>query len=1682
MSARPFADAVAEYALAGWPCILPVPLKKSPPPEGFTGAEGRDTTPEDLVGWIATHAGHSIALRMPDGVIGIDVDAYAKGQIVKHGDRTLTELEERLGRLPATWSSTARGQDSPSRIRFFRVPVQRYVTRFPDIEIIQRHHRYAVVWPSPHPEAADIYRWYGPDGQVSEQPPKPDELPELTEAWIAALTEGATEAGPAAAAAELGQALLDQLVADDRPACAEITSAALLAVDELATADAGSRHDTAIARTHQLVQLAAAGHPGLAAVLPTLTDKWAELTAGEGRDDEWMRMLLTSARKAVTAVGPRQIANDPCLLIGAFNVPAPGPADDRPEDPEHPNEPLPEPLGAAHVVHPLAFIGPHLFDPRGSLDQPLAESVLERVGPAYRYAYDSGGWLLRGDVKWEALPADQAEGIVSLLAVLMPRGNPDAEKGSEPREQADRRRKFMSGGTSSGISKKIRAAVAGGFHPCSLKVTDLDREPWLLWAGGMPYDLRGCAVGPTFAQIDPATPHLHSAGVAPELRPTPLWDAFTAAVWPDPELRAWALRVLSIAFTGYADRAMPILIGDQGRGKTQVIALLMSVLGSYAHAADPRLLGGADKAHASIVYALMGRRLSFIDEGPRDSRAGKESLKQLTGGGDLTGNQMNRNPVTFTPTHTLVLTSNDEPHLVDPAVRNRVRLIPCEGDPDEVRHTRAAIGYTGAAAWRLEAPGVLAAMMRDAAAWLADPDSALTGSAPEAYRYRAEEIAADQDTLTSWLEEAVSPDELGERATVLYANFQQHCLDRGADRRSIPTITRWGRELTRRGYPAIHSKQGKRRPLRIRTIGGWPTPEPVTGWAFGDGLVTGSQPNPSPAKTPVNPGLQPPKTTHGDGLTGSEIFLTRARAHTRTHEPPVPNGGQPVNQSPAKPDQANLPNTPEPESVKITRALLEPSEPAMLDAEAEPTASWSPAQRRALEYHELKQQQQLRVEAATRGALTDRRGRDSEEVRHYFGEGEFDGQGTEPRLTWRLFLEQRRPEREREKQISSAWAAGARLGRKHAANPTPDADAEYERAAKRHDVDAFDEGYTAGITEYTTTVAEAGGELLELPALVTRDGTITPIELGAVTEIAAAFRFADELTVDVETTGYPLRHADYQLRTIQLGNDQAAIVLDAGDPDQQIAAYWLLKRAAILHAHSATADLVPLADAGVIGDFEDAFARMRDTVIPALLADPASTGSDAGGLKQLAAAVLGDNAVSPAADTARAALFKAGKWLTDVKATTPAARSGWAQVEPRCTTMIRYAASDVLDTAALAKALPPADPAVAAREHAVQQMTARVTHRGLAIDGDHVTTLYERHFAGRAQVAEQIRTAHGVDNPGSDQQIAAKLLELGAQLPVTATGRPSVARGVIDPLRAVDGPVGDLARAVLDYRHHDTLIGTFLDPYRQLTERGDGRARPTVYTLGTDTGRMSCVRPNLQQVPREGGIRACLTADPGQLLVSADFAGVELRVATALSGDENLRRLIAEEDAGHGDGVHWAIARLAFGPDATKADRYAVKRGVFGRIYGGGIPAIARGVGVSETVAAAIVDALDAMLPGLTAWSWSIRDAVKNGYTQFPSYSGRTIHLPPAYPHKAPNYLIQGSARELLVDALIRLRDTRWGDATLLPVHDEILLAVPEQEADDALAALVGCMETELHGIPIKAEATQPSYAWKDSV
>lgn len=180
----PYAAAALDLWSSGWRAVLPLPSgAKYPPPKGTTGIDGRDPSGADVWAWTeGRHRGGNVAIRLPDTVIGLDVDAYDD----RHGAHTLERAEARWGALPATWRVTCR-DDGISGIRLYRVPAgRRFVGTFgPGTETVQRVHRYVVAPPSIHPTGR-VYRWAGPDGEG--RAPRPVELPALPERWVSALT------------------------------------------------------------------------------------------------------------------------------------------------------------------------------------------------------------------------------------------------------------------------------------------------------------------------------------------------------------------------------------------------------------------------------------------------------------------------------------------------------------------------------------------------------------------------------------------------------------------------------------------------------------------------------------------------------------------------------------------------------------------------------------------------------------------------------------------------------------------------------------------------------------------------------------------------------------------------------------------------------------------------------------------------------------------------------------------------------------------------------------------------------------------------------------------------------------------------------------------------------------------------------------------------------------------------------------------------------------------------------------------------------------------------------------------------------------------------------------------------------------------------------------------------------
>lgn len=317
-SRHPYADSFEAYWQAGFEGILPLPAgQKKPVPAGFTGNHGVWPSWPDVMTWAEDRPGANVALRLPEHVIGVDVDAYGD----KPGGLVLAELERRLGALPATWRSTSR-DDGISGIRLYRVPEHLAWPNIfgPGIESIRFGHRYVVAPPSLHPDTQRPYRWIDPAGNTSLAVPELDELPALPDAWVEHFTGGQLAGeGDDKATLDDGQAS-DWLSAHGAGEPCRVMASCLAGVAGVGA----SRHDHFLQLTNRVLWLAGEGHLGASSVLAQARAAFMHATAGDRAtgeaEREWDRMIVGGIAISVAAHHTIPEA-DPCLDPFAGLVP-----------------------------------------------------------------------------------------------------------------------------------------------------------------------------------------------------------------------------------------------------------------------------------------------------------------------------------------------------------------------------------------------------------------------------------------------------------------------------------------------------------------------------------------------------------------------------------------------------------------------------------------------------------------------------------------------------------------------------------------------------------------------------------------------------------------------------------------------------------------------------------------------------------------------------------------------------------------------------------------------------------------------------------------------------------------------------------------------------------------------------------------------------------------------------------------------------------------------------------------------------------------------------------------------------------------------------------------------------------------------------------------------------------------
>jgi DNA polymerase-1 len=381
---------------------------------------------------------------------------------------------------------------------------------------------------------------------------------------------------------------------------------------------------------------------------------------------------------------------------------------------------------------------------------------------------------------------------------------------------------------------------------------------------------------------------------------------------------------------------------------------------------------------------------------------------------------------------------------------------------------------------------------------------------------------------------------------------------------------------------------------------------------------------------------------------------------------------------------------------------------------------------------------------------------------------------------------------------------------------------------------------------------------------------------------------------------------------------------------------------------------------------------------------------------------------------------------------------------------------------------------------AIERTGVRVDVRSLAAQ----STVLDRELA---DLSRQIFTlAGGEFNIGSPKQLAEILFEK-LQLPVlkrTGTSRaPSTAVEVLEELAAQH----DICRSILDWRGLSKLKGTYIDALPTLVNPETGRVHTQISQAVAATGRLSSSDPNLQNIPirTEIGrrIRSAFIADPGNVLISADYSQIELRVLAHMSGDETLTAAFAR-----GDDIHDQTANKVFGPD-SQLDPHELRRRAkiinYALLYGKTAFTLAKDIGVTQQAAQQFIDAYFAGFPSIRAFiDKTLADAQASGVvkTMFgrrrpvPELTSRNFQIRAGAERIAVNMPIQGSAADILkramIDVYAALAASHPKARMILTVHDELLFEAPKDQADDIAAVVKDKMSNAVKlNVPLDVDA-----------
>ncbi|WP_374528576.1 DNA polymerase I [Novosphingobium sp.] len=391
-------------------------------------------------------------------------------------------------------------------------------------------------------------------------------------------------------------------------------------------------------------------------------------------------------------------------------------------------------------------------------------------------------------------------------------------------------------------------------------------------------------------------------------------------------------------------------------------------------------------------------------------------------------------------------------------------------------------------------------------------------------------------------------------------------------------------------------------------------------------------------------------------------------------------------------------------------------------------------------------------------------------------------------------------------------------------------------------------------------------------------------------------------------------------------------------------------------------------------------------------------------------------------------------------------------------------------------------------------VVAQMERHGIKVDREKLAALSTTFAAEIARLEGEIHGLAGQEFAiGSPKQLGEILFDkLGFKGGKKGkTGQYSTDQSVLEGLA---GEGAEIATKVLEWRQLSKLRSTYTEALQAAINPATGRVHTSYSLVGAQTGRLSSTEPNLQNIPvrTEIGrqIRDAFVAEPGNVILSADYSQIELRLAAHMADVPPLKEAFAQ-----GEDIHARTAMEMFG-EVNRDTRGRAKTINFAILYGISRWGLAGRLGVSSDEAQAMIDRYFERFPGIRAYIHATLEGVKaNGYSEtlfgrkcwFPRISSPNGAERQGSERAAINAPIQGTSADIIKRAMVRMMPAL--DAAglghvkmLLQVHDELVFELPESDvaaADEVIrTVMAGAAEPSVRlDVPLGVEVgTGPSW------